>query len=69
MGGLSDKKSQAIYDAVHKPLMDLRVRLMRGAMMGNRLDDAIAKAMDQAAQGAVDAYFKPLHKSRVTDAD
>lgn len=56
----SDKKAQAIYDAVHSRLMDLRVRLMRSPWVSNELDTLVAKAMDEAAINAVEAYRKPL---------
>ena len=57
---LSEKRKQAIYDAVHDRLMNLRIKLARdsqlgGTKLGERIDFAVAQAMDDAAIAAVEA--------------
>jgi len=58
MSRLSAKRAQAIYDAVHSPLMDLRVELsrndLRGHPQGAKIDTKIAQAMERAAEAAVE---------------
>ena len=56
----SERKATAIYGAVFDRLMALRVELSLRPVSGNALDDAIARAMDEAASAAVAAYRTPV---------
>lgn len=57
---LSEKRKQAIYNAVYERMMTLRITLARtselgGTKLGERVDYAVAQAMDDAAAAAVRA--------------
>lgn len=58
---VSEKKAQAIYDAVHEVLMRVRIEVERRVILSNELAPMLANAQHQAAMCAVAAYRKPLH--------
>jgi hypothetical protein len=60
---MSERKEQAIYNAVHEEIMKLRVHLCRANPKD--VDTAIAQAGHAAGMAAIAAYRKPLlRKSR-----
>jgi hypothetical protein len=65
---VSERKEQAIYDAVHEPLMKLRVRARRvmnsTGWTPDELDLQIAQAQHAAGMAAIAAYRKPLKRKR-----
>jgi hypothetical protein len=60
MARLSKKRKQAIYDAVHDRLMDLRVEISRDPTP-HTLDDKLSRAMDQAGHAAIEAAETGRH--------
>jgi hypothetical protein len=58
----SDRMEQAIYDAVHEVIMQLRIRLSRGGV--DNIDSAISQAGHQAGMAAISAYRKPLPRKK-----
>lgn len=67
-GGRSPRKEQAIYDAVHEAIMQLRIKLERDKpRYGNTrepIDTYIAQAGHQAGMAAIAAYRKPLGRKK-----
>jgi hypothetical protein len=62
-GGRSPRKEQAIYDAVHEVIMQLRIKLHRDRP-STWLDTHISEAGHQAGMAAVAAYRKPLPRKK-----
>lgn len=63
----SERKEQAIYDAVHDAVMNLRIKIAKSHMANTAgLDTDIAQAGHAAGMAAVAAYRKrlPRKKSR-----
>ena len=61
------KREQAIYDAVHEVLMQLRIRFNLALKSNGRivnLDTQIAQAQHQAGMAAVAAYRAPLARRK-----
>jgi hypothetical protein len=58
---MSQRKEQAIYDAVHETVMELRIRLAK-IPLSPKLDVEIAQAGHAAGMAAIAAYRKPLKR-------
>lgn len=57
----NERKEQAIYDAVHEEIMQLRIALAQGKpVISAGADTAIAQAGHAAGMAAIAAYRKPL---------
>lgn len=55
---LGKRREQAIYDAVHRPLMDVRIevaKLLRGDARWERIDELLFGAQSSSAAAAVRA--------------
>lgn len=61
---MSERKEQAIYDAVHEAFMTLRIRLQREHQLSTRIDTQIAQAGHAAGMAAIAAYRKPLPRKK-----
>lgn len=63
---MSERKEQAIYDAVHEAIMQLRIKLAQGkpAVISTGTDTAIAQAGHAAGMAAIGAYRKPLPRKK-----
>lgn len=63
---MSERKEQAIYDAVHEAIMQLRVSLAQGkpAVISAGTDTAIAQAGHAAGMAAIAAYRKQLPRKK-----
>ena len=62
---MSVRKEQAIYDAVHEAIMQLRIWLQRHPEMSAKsakIDTAVAQAGHAAGMAASAAYRKPLKR-------
>ncbi len=62
----SERKEQAIYDAVSEAVMTLRIAIARSApgQRDDNLDVQIAQAGHAAGMAAIAAYRKPLKRVR-----
>ena len=58
----SDRKEQAIYDAVHKAVMKLRVKMAKGGAIILDLDANLTHLQHAAGMAAIAAYRKPLKR-------
>ena len=56
----SDRKEQAIYDAVHETVMKLRVAVMHRTLPPLDLDAKLLMTQHAAGMAAIAAYRKPL---------
>lgn len=61
----SERKEQAIYNAVHEQVMNLRIGLRRDGADA-KLDTRIAQAGHAAGIAAISAYRKPLPRKKGT---
>jgi hypothetical protein len=59
---MSERKEQAIYDAVHEAVMQLRIKLVREKP--TNVDTYIAQAGHAAGLAAIAAYRKPLPRKK-----
>lgn len=59
---LSERRRQAIYNAVHEELMQLRIRLSQYPLTGSALDERLFQAQCRAASAAVAAAEQPLRR-------
>jgi hypothetical protein len=61
---MSERKEQAIYDAVHEEIMQLRISLQRDKCVSGGTDTAIAQAGHAAGMAAIAAYRKKLPRKK-----
>ena len=59
----SERKEQAIYDAVHEVVMKLRIKFAKEPSWA-ATDTEIAQAGHAAGMAAIAAYRKPLKRKR-----
>jgi len=62
----SERKEQAIYDAVHEAIMQLRINIhkVQTPTTIDKLDTQIAQAGHAAGMAAIAAYKKPLPRKK-----
>lgn len=61
---MSERKEQAIYDAVHEAVMKLRVQYEVERPNLKNFDTAIAQTQHAAGMAAIAAYKKPLPRKK-----
>lgn len=64
---MNNRKEQAIYDAVHEQIMQLRIALIHEKHKPANVDTKIAQAGHAAGMAAIAAYRKPLPRKKKGD--